>query len=250
MLLRAEKITIIRFNPETGESAYKEVQQVFVSKTDVLVHIEVNGEDIKATMTHPFLVDGRWIAAKDLRAGDLLTLADGTKVSIEKVRYEKLTAPVLVYNFEVADFHTYYVGNSQVLVHNTCNKTGNTEEVGLGGNQSVVQGESGVATKIEYKKVFFEQNPDLKGQVVVHHGIEQQVLTRAETKGLFTPEEIHAYDNLRGIPNEVNSDVHLSKIRKEWNQFYKENLNPTKDQLLVKRLEIDQKYGNQFYPPI
>ena len=119
---------------------------VRTTEADVLVHIEVNGEDSSATVTHPFLVDGKWISAKDLRAGDQLTLADGTKAPIEKIRYEKLTEPVLVYNFEVADFHTYYVGNSKVLVHNTCNKTGNTEEVGLGGNQSIVAGESGINT--------------------------------------------------------------------------------------------------------
>ena len=122
--------------------------------------------------------------------------------------------------------------------------------VDKGLKNNVIKGGTATTTKIDYKKVFFDQNPDLKGQVVVHHGVEQQVLTRAETKGLFTPEEIHAYDNLRGIPNEVNSDVHLSKIRKEWNRFYKENVNPTKKQLLEKRLEIDQKYGNQFNPPI
>lgn len=113
-----------------------------------------------------------------------------------------------------------------------------------------IKGGSAGNTRIDYKKVFFDQNPDLKGQVVVHHGVEQQVLTRPETKGLFTPEEIHAYDNLRGIPNQVNSDIHLSKIRKDWNKFYKENPNPTKDQLLEKRVEIDQKYGEQFNPPI
>lgn len=105
-------------------------------------------------------------------------------------------------------------------------------------------------TNINYKEVFFEQNPELRGEVVVHHGIEQQVLRRPETKELFTEEEIHSYDNLRGIPKEINSDVHLSKIRKEWNKFYKENPRPTKEQLLQKRLEIDQKFGDQFNPPI
>ena len=29
-------------------------------------------------------------------------------------------APIAVYNFEVEDFHTYYVGDSSVLVHNAC----------------------------------------------------------------------------------------------------------------------------------
>jgi hypothetical protein len=31
-----------------------------------------------------------------------------------------LEAPIKVYNFEVADYHTYYVGESAVLVHNDC----------------------------------------------------------------------------------------------------------------------------------
>jgi len=30
--------------------------------------------------------------------------------------------PVAVYNFEVEDFHTYYVTDSAILVHNTCGK--------------------------------------------------------------------------------------------------------------------------------
>ena len=33
--------------------------------------------------------------------------------------------PAMVYNFEVAGFHTYYVGNSSVLVHNKCVAQGN-----------------------------------------------------------------------------------------------------------------------------
>ena len=31
-----------------------------------------------------------------------------------------LESPVTTYNFEVQDFHTYYVGESAVLVHNVC----------------------------------------------------------------------------------------------------------------------------------
>ncbi len=106
------------------------------------------------------------------------------------------------------------------------------------------------AKKIDYKKVFFDEYPDLEGKVVVHHGVEQQVLKKPQTKGLFTEAEMHSLDNLRGIPKEINSDLHLSKIRKEWNRFYREFPNPTKEQLLNKRLEIDKKYGDLFNPPI
>ena len=55
-----------------------------------------------------------------MRAGDILVLQNGKYVVIEKVQHEILDNPVTVYNFEVEDFHTYYVGNSSVLVHNDC----------------------------------------------------------------------------------------------------------------------------------
>ena len=34
-----------------------------------------------------------------------------------------MDTPVTVYNFEVEDFHTYYVSEQKVLVHNTCAAT-------------------------------------------------------------------------------------------------------------------------------
>ncbi len=66
--------------------------------------------------------------AKDLREGDVLTLADGTTATITKTYGEQLDEPVIVYNFEVKDFHTYYVTDTGVLVHNA-NKyaTGNVK---------------------------------------------------------------------------------------------------------------------------
>ncbi|MEI7869846.1 MAG: hypothetical protein WCI11_18315, partial [Candidatus Methylumidiphilus sp.] len=101
-----------------------------------------------------------------------------------------------------------------------------------------------------YKDTFFKQNPDLKGKVVVHHGVEQQVLKRPETGKLLTENEIHSYENLRGIPKEVNSNLHLSTIRKEWNKFYRDNPFPTKQDLFNKRNEIDKMFGHLFNPPI
>ena len=46
------------------------------------------------------------------------------KTAYEKaVELEHLEEPVTVYNFEVEDYHTYYVGDAEVLVHNTCIET-------------------------------------------------------------------------------------------------------------------------------
>ncbi len=44
----------------------------------------------------------------------------GERVILELVQHEILESPVTTYNFEVADFHTYYVGETDVLVHNKC----------------------------------------------------------------------------------------------------------------------------------
>ena len=108
-------------NPETGESEYKEVARVFRRESDIIIHVFVNGEEIETTPNHPFWVENQWVLAKDLREGDVLTLADGTTATITRTYGEQLDEPVIVYNFEVQDFHTYYVTNTGVLVHNyTC----------------------------------------------------------------------------------------------------------------------------------
>lgn len=59
-----------------------------------------------------------WTAVCELRAGDRLQLVNGEYVIVEQVQHEILESPVTVYNFEVEDFHTYYVGENSVLVHN------------------------------------------------------------------------------------------------------------------------------------
>lgn len=108
-------------NPETGEKELKEVVQTFVNETTELIYIQVGSEEIVTTPEHPFYspIKG-WIAACKLRAGDILVLQNGKYVTVEKVQHEILETPITVYNFEVADFHTYYVGKNSVLVHNTC----------------------------------------------------------------------------------------------------------------------------------
>ena len=106
---------------ETGETALKEVVQTFRNETEEWVHVKVNGEEITCTPMHPFYVPKKgWTSAVDLRAGDILVMLNGEYVVIEQVQHELLESPVAIYNFEVADFHTYYVGEKSVLVHNKC----------------------------------------------------------------------------------------------------------------------------------
>jgi hypothetical protein len=110
----------------------------------------------------------------------------------------------------------------------------------------------GSSASTNYRATFFAVNPDLEGQVVVHHAVEQQVLNKFP--GVVTQSQIHSLENLRGIPYEANSDVHLSQIRIEWNRFYKpfieSGTSPTLEQLLQKATEIDARLGSQFRPPV
>ncbi|MFP3435520.1 polymorphic toxin-type HINT domain-containing protein, partial [Paraburkholderia sp. SIMBA_061] len=55
----------------------------------------------------------------ELQVGDKLQKADGSSLTIDKVVLVKLDEPVTVYNFTVADFHTYYVTDLGIWVHNT-----------------------------------------------------------------------------------------------------------------------------------
>ncbi len=152
-------------DPETGESGYKEVLQTFEKETEVVVHVTYEKDNtdsseevenssadedadiysnencadttdhvvnlqstetttVNTTLNHRFWTEAGWKSAGTLEAGDKLTLADGNTATVTNVAYEDTHATV--YNFEVEDFHTYYVGTESVLVHNNggnCMKT-------------------------------------------------------------------------------------------------------------------------------
>ena len=104
--------------------ALKEVVETYINETFELIHVFVDGQEIIATPSHPFYSPVRgWTDAVHLRAGDILVLINGEYVVVEKVQHEILETPVTVYNFQVEDYHTYYVTDKGVLVHNTCSNS-------------------------------------------------------------------------------------------------------------------------------
>ena len=109
------------YDEETGETGCKEVVRTFVNETSTLAHVTIDGSTIETTLTHPFYVPGYGFkAAGELTAGDKVLLLDGGTAVVEAVATTHLDEPVKVYNFEVADWHTYYVSEQGVLVHNMC----------------------------------------------------------------------------------------------------------------------------------
>ncbi|MFC3960204.1 DUF4157 domain-containing protein [Halovivax cerinus] len=110
----------------------------------------------------------------------------------------------------------------------------------------------GSAMRTDYRKTFFKAYPHLEGDVVVHHAVEKRMASGENTNwpDIVSQSEIHSLENLRGIPKELNSEVHLSEIRREWDKFYDENPSPSKEELLNKATEIDDAYGHVFEPPV
>jgi len=108
----------------------------------------------------------------------------------------------------------------------------------------------GRASTLAYRDTFFARNPALRGKVVVHHAVEQQI--DRLYPNLFSAEELNSLENLRGIPSALDDTLHKAQIRREWNEFYR--LHPasttTRAQVLEKATDIDRKFGHLFDPPL
>ena len=110
---------VISTNPDTLETAGKTVLETYVRQVDKLVHLTINGEEIVTTNNHPFYVQGRgFINAGNLLVGDKLISVNGEDLLIEDYRIELTEESVSVYNFQVEDYHTYFVGKSNIWTHN------------------------------------------------------------------------------------------------------------------------------------
>ncbi|MCM3698613.1 polymorphic toxin-type HINT domain-containing protein [Paenibacillus macerans] len=103
--------------------AYKEVTALYRNQRDDIIKLHIGEQVVETTDNHLFWVEGKgWVFADELQVGDKLQKADGSNLTIDKVEFIKLDEPVTVYNFTVADFHTYYVTDIGIWVHNTqCN---------------------------------------------------------------------------------------------------------------------------------
>lgn len=108
---------VLSYNEITKQTEYKEVEETFIRTTTEEINIKTAKDDIITTPEHPFYSDGKWVQAKDLRAGDRLQDVNGKTVIVEQVQHELLETPLTVYNFRVKENHNYYVA-SGILVHN------------------------------------------------------------------------------------------------------------------------------------
>jgi RHS repeat-associated protein len=109
---------VLADDPNTpGEVEYKQVLETFIRHTDKLVDLFIDGEVISTTGEHPFWTpDKGWVEANDLVVGSLVMTEDGRIIDIDGV--ETRNGEFTVYNFAVEGFHSYFVSELGILVHN------------------------------------------------------------------------------------------------------------------------------------
>jgi RHS repeat-associated protein len=80
-------------------------------------------ERFNSTDDHPWRdQNGAWVNTADLKPGQAIQTAYGRNSTVVSVRDTHRTQPT--FNLEVADFHTYFVGEDRVWVHNECGGDG------------------------------------------------------------------------------------------------------------------------------
>lgn len=105
---------VLAQHTETGELAYKPVLRTTVRPEGKLVRLLAGGETIETSGGHLFWIAGKgWVKARKIESGDELHGVLGpVRVSLVEEGNEAKT-----YNVEVADFHTYFVGQEKILCH-------------------------------------------------------------------------------------------------------------------------------------
>ncbi len=69
---------VLSEDPDTGDVTYKKVLETYINETTELIHLNIDGEEIVTTPTHPFYVkDKGFIQAGDLLEGSILVDSKG-----------------------------------------------------------------------------------------------------------------------------------------------------------------------------
>jgi len=116
---------VLSRDPETSAEACQPVLTVFITPNKELLDVQLQSatsdstETLQATPGHPFWVEGvGWTEAADLVTGSTLSTATGEGTLVTGGLSNAI--PQTVYNLEVAEFHTYFVGEQRAWVHNVC----------------------------------------------------------------------------------------------------------------------------------
>ena len=113
---------VIATDPETGVTTVRPVSSpIRHGGEHEMVAVELSdGSVVQATDGHPFWeVRGeKFVDASDLAIGDVVRSLEGRELEVTGVA--TYVDDLLAYNLSIVGIHTYYAGETPVLVHNSC----------------------------------------------------------------------------------------------------------------------------------
>jgi hypothetical protein len=112
--------SVYAYDFESGKTVIRKVADTPQNFTYYWVEVRVGGETIKATRGHLFWIESeqRWVEAAQLKTGMAVRFQNDRIENILAVALHDLRHPETTYNLVVDEQHDYFVGESQVLVHN------------------------------------------------------------------------------------------------------------------------------------
>jgi hypothetical protein len=116
-----DRVLSVPEHDPAGAVEGKRVEEVFVRVAPVM-RLLLGGREIRVTAEHPFYVEERgWVAAGLLAVGDRLHTLGGGRLRLTEV--EDAGEVTTVYNFRVAEYATYFVGDESweyaIWTHNS-----------------------------------------------------------------------------------------------------------------------------------
>ncbi len=105
---------VLTQEPRTGALSYHPVVAAFHNPPNATLRIELDRETIVATGIHRFWKAGKgWTMARDLKPGDAVRTLGGT-ATVTSVEGDGVQP---VFNLQVADAESFFVGEQGALVH-------------------------------------------------------------------------------------------------------------------------------------
>jgi hypothetical protein len=110
---------VLGYNEALDQSGFYTVTSRFIHNDRELVVLWIDGERINTTPEHLFMTSSAgWVPAQNLAQGDRLRSESGRLGEVQAVASVYELTPM--YNLEVAEAHTYFVGTQKWLAHNDC----------------------------------------------------------------------------------------------------------------------------------
>ena len=188
------------FDEEQQCMALSQVTEAFEAQASQLIEVHAGNTIVFATLEHPFMCDGRWQAAANISQNNSLQAKNGN-IPVTLTRpVNELEGVIAVFNLEVEETHTYYVGIDGLLVHNP---------KGACGGKTIEELENDIA---QYKTLRSKYELEKRKAIEDENGAAKKIAELMEARIEKSLEEVE--QALTEAKNAARSAAHQARIDK------------------------------------